>query len=115
MITYFNTEIDKAKSKDPNSSWTVQQVLKVVNATAPMWRPSVQKTSPELRFSYEEESSAEQFFVPVVWTLIVSYSDIPWNSEAFALFTPHTPTTTAFGSEDFHNDFQPSTSTGTEV
>lgn len=46
----------------------------------------------ELRFSYEEEESPEQFFVPYVWSLIVSHtqSSIPWTPEAIALFSPVT-------------------------
>lgn len=43
---------------------------------------------PELRFSYEEESSPEGFFVPYIWTLIFSNTTIPWKAAAVALFSP---------------------------
>lgn len=43
---------------------------------------------PELRFTYEEESSPEGFFVPYVWTLIYSNTTIPWRAQAIALFSP---------------------------
>ena len=45
---------------------------------------------PELRFSYEEEAAPEAFFVPYVWSLIVSHTSrtLAWRTEAIALFTP---------------------------
>jgi len=115
LLNYFNTEIDKAKETDPNAAWTVQQVLQVVQSAAPSWRSGNLRSVPELRFTYEEEQSAEQFFVPVVWTLVVSFSGLPWNTDSISLFTPQTPTASALGSEDFHHDLPHSVSNGTEV
>lgn len=43
---------------------------------------------PELHFTYEEETSPEEFFVPYVWTFVVNSSSIAWNSQAIALFSP---------------------------
>ena len=115
MLNYFNKEIDNAKDADPYAAWTVQQVLQVVQAVAPLWTTGNLRSVPELRFSYEEEQSAEQFFVPVVWTLIVSFSDLAWNTDSISLFTPQTPTASALGSEDLHHDLPNSMSNGTEV
>ena len=42
------------------------------------------------RFSYEEEASPQDFFVPLVWSLIVSDSLIPWQHSAIALFASDT-------------------------
>ena len=52
------------------------------------WRPIGLRHFPELHFTYEEESSPEDFFVPYVWTLIVTHTTIPWNSQNIALFAP---------------------------
>ena len=52
------------------------------------WRPIGLRHFPELHFTYEEESSPEDFFVPYVWTLIVTHTIIPWNSQNIALFAP---------------------------
>lgn len=38
------------------------------------------------RFTYEEEATPEDFFVPVVWGLVVSDSLIPWQHATIALF-----------------------------
>lgn len=42
------------------------------------------------RFTYEEEATPEDFFVPLVWSLVVSDSLIPWQHSAILLFTSHT-------------------------
>lgn len=41
------------------------------------------------RFTYEEEATPEDFFVPVVWGLVVSDSLIPWQHAAILLFASH--------------------------
>ena len=38
------------------------------------------------RFTYEEEATPEDFFVPVVWGLVVSETLIPWQHAAISLF-----------------------------
>ena len=39
------------------------------------------------RFTYEEEATPEDFFVPLVWSLVVSDSLIPWQHSAITLFS----------------------------
>ena len=53
-----------------------------------VWRTDKLRRFPELHFTYEEEASPEEFFVPYVWTFVVNNSVIPWNSQAIALFSP---------------------------
>ena len=38
------------------------------------------------RFTYEEETTPEDFFVPLVWSLVVADSLLPWHHAAIALF-----------------------------
>lgn len=43
------------------------------------------------RFVYEEEAQPEEFFVPYVWTLVVTTTSghlVPWNFAAISLLTP---------------------------
>jgi hypothetical protein len=40
------------------------------------------------RFTYEEEQDAEAFFVPLVWSMIVADTALPWRHAAIVLFTP---------------------------
>ena len=55
------------------------------------WRSDGLKHFPELHFTYEEESSPEDFFVPYVWTLTVTNTTIPWNNQNISLFAPVDP------------------------
>jgi hypothetical protein len=52
------------------------------------WRTDRLRRFPELHFTYEEEASPEDFFVPYVWTFVVTHSFVPWNGGAIALFSP---------------------------
>lgn len=52
------------------------------------WQSDRLSKPEELRFTYEEEGTPEDFFVPYVWSLIVSSTTIPWNLHAIALFQP---------------------------
>ena len=52
------------------------------------WQPDRLSKPEELRFSYEEEGAPEHFFVPYIWSLVVSSTTIPWNLHAIALFQP---------------------------
>lgn len=40
------------------------------------------------RFTYEEEQDAEAFFVPLVWSMIVADTALPWRHAAIVLFSP---------------------------
>jgi len=103
-LEYFNSEIDKAKEESPGSDWNVGQMLEVVRSSARSWKTSYLRTITELKFTYEEEQSAEQFFVPVVWTLIVGFSGICWNADSILLFSPQTPTASAIDSEEIFSE-----------
>ena len=113
MLQDFNAEIDKAKVGESSVVWTVSDVLSVLQKVAPIWASSHPTSSQQLRFSYEEESSPEQFFVPVVWTLIVSFAGMPWDPDSITLFSPQTPTVSALDSEDVPTEPMTSTSNGT--
>ncbi len=52
------------------------------------WQSDRLSRQEELRFSYEEEGAPQDFFVPYVWSLVVSSTTIPWNLHAIALFQP---------------------------
>jgi hypothetical protein len=53
------------------------------------WRGDKLRQFPELRFTYEEEASPEDFFVPMVWALVVAHTaSVPWNLQARARRCP---------------------------
>ena len=45
------------------------------------WRGDKLRQFPELRFTYEEEASPEDFFVPMVWSLVVAHTSVPWDPQ----------------------------------
>ena len=49
------------------------------------WRGDKLRQFPELRFTYEEEASPEDFFVPMVWSLVVAHTVVPWNPQVMEL------------------------------
>eukprot|EP00210_Caulerpa_lentillifera_P006855 g6552.t1 len=99
LIQYFNSAIEETKQTDPEGLWDVKKVLELVRAASSSWTTRHLGQIPDLRFSYEEEDSAEQFFVPVVWTLVVSFTGFSWNTDSISLFRPQTPTASAIDSE----------------
>lgn len=54
------------------------------------WQPVNLSPPEDLRFTYEEEEFPEEFFVPYIWSIVVSNTTIPWNLHAIALFQPVT-------------------------
>ncbi|GMH33193.1 hypothetical protein BSKO_01027 [Bryopsis sp. KO-2023] len=83
---FFNARIDEAKDLQPGVNWGVERVLEVVKSSSRSWRTERLRPFPELKFSYEEEQSPEEFFIPLVWTSIVSQSEVPWSMSSIVLF-----------------------------
>lgn len=83
------------------------------------WRTDRLRAFPELHFAYEEEASSEDFFVPYVWTFVVTHTTIPWNPAAIALFSPLSATASSasidMNSLEGNNLMGPRTSNGSEV
>ncbi|MCO5604280.1 hypothetical protein L7F22_058445 [Adiantum nelumboides] len=83
VLAYFNKHLDAQKDKD---EWNVETVLQAILAVTRSWRGEGIKMFPQLQFTYEEDQCSEEFFVPYVWQLVVSYSGIAWNKDTITLF-----------------------------
>ncbi|KAG7668273.1 hypothetical protein KSW81_002169 [Nannochloris sp. 'desiccata'] len=90
VIDHFGRKVDAVVSNE-NENVTAEKVLEVIKTGSMGWRKEKLRTFPELRFSYEEEASPEDFFVPYVWSLIVSSLSIPWTLSAITAFVPVMP------------------------
>ena len=77
-------------------------------ASLRQWRSDGLQQFPELHFTYEEESSPEDFFVPYVWTLVVTHTSIPWNTQNICLFAPFDQ------EEDIETQLQRDSQTGSQ-
>ncbi|EIE20753.1 hypothetical protein COCSUDRAFT_48393 [Coccomyxa subellipsoidea C-169] len=93
-IKYFNDKVESARQAG-GWDWSVEKVLEVVKGSMRGWRADKLRRFPELHFTYEEEASPEDFFVPYVWTQVCNTSGIPWNTQAIALFSPLSATVSA--------------------
>ncbi|CAL8468041.1 g7580 [Coccomyxa elongata] len=93
-IKYFNNKVEAAR-KEGGWDWSVEKVLEVIKGSMRGWRADKLRRFQELHFTYEEEASPEDFFVPYVWTQVCNTSTIPWNSAAIALFSPLSATMSA--------------------
>jgi len=61
------------------------------------WRGDKLRQFPELRFTYEEEAAPEDFFVPMVWALVVAHTaSVPWNLQARARRCSPAPVTSGW-------------------
>jgi hypothetical protein len=81
------------------------------------WRTDKLRKFPELHFTYEEETSPEDFFVPYVWTFVVTHGGIPWHTQAIALFSPLSaaPSTASIDAADATAALARGTSNGSEI
>ncbi len=52
------------------------------------------------RFTYEEEATPEDFFVPLVWSLVVADLMLPWRHSAIVLFAASSGTKSAEDQSD---------------
>ncbi|KAI5064179.1 hypothetical protein GOP47_0020849 [Adiantum capillus-veneris] len=106
VLSHFNTHLDAQKDK---GEWSVETVLQAIVAITRSWRGEGIKMFPQLRFTYEEDQCPEEFFVPYVWQLVVSYSGIAWNKDTITLFSPN-PSLEAGGEDTNLHPFEmPST------
>lgn len=108
--SFFNARIDEAKALQPGVDWSVDRVLDVIRTSSRSWRNDRLRPFPELKFSYEEEQSPEEFFVPLVWSLVVMHSPIPWNTVNTILLTSMLETAPSLDSDSVSLDIPPSSS-----
>ncbi|KAK9806635.1 hypothetical protein WJX73_002684 [Symbiochloris irregularis] len=86
-VSFFNERVEASRQVG-GWEWSVERVLEVIQDALRSWRSDCLKQFPELHFTYEEESSPEDFFVPYVWTLIITHTTVPWNTQNIVLFAP---------------------------
>ncbi|KAK2980650.1 hypothetical protein RJ640_011458, partial [Escallonia rubra] len=93
VLDFFNSRIDAQKV---DGEWSVEKVLEVIIITCRSWRGEGMKMFNQLRFTYEQESHPEEFFIPYVWQLVVSRS---FNPGSINLFPVEQPLDVSYGAE----------------
>lgn len=82
VLDFFNSRMDMQKL---DGEWSVDKVLELINKNCRSWRGEGMKMFTQLRFTYEQESHPEEFFIPYAWRLILSRG-FSFNPGAINLF-----------------------------
>lgn len=88
VLDFFNSRMDAQRMV---GEWSVEKVLQVIINNCRSWRGEGMKMFTQLRFTYEQESHPEEFFIPYVWQLILSHSGFSFSAPAIALFPADLP------------------------
>ncbi|KAL5542027.1 hypothetical protein UlMin_009737 [Ulmus minor] len=88
VLDFFNSRMDSQRT---DGEWSVEKVLQVIIVNCRSWRGEGMKMFTQLRFTYEQESHPEEFFIPYVWQLVLSRSVLGFNPEAINLFPVDLP------------------------
>lgn len=83
VLDFFNSRIDAQKL---DGEWSVEKVLQLIIDYSRSWRGDGMKTFTQLRFTYEQESHPEEFFIPYVWQMVLSHSGFTFNPGSINLF-----------------------------
>ncbi|WVY96118.1 hypothetical protein V8G54_028269 [Vigna mungo] len=83
VLDFFNSHMDAQRE---NGDWSVNEVLQVITVNCRSWRGDGMKMFTQLRFTYEQESHPEEFFIPYVWQLVLSHCGFSFNTGAINLF-----------------------------
>ncbi|KAJ3696118.1 hypothetical protein LUZ60_001495 [Juncus effusus] len=83
VLDFFNSRMDMQQSD--GEEWSVDKVLQVIVITCRSWRGEGMKMFTQLRFTYEQESHPEEFFIPYVWRLVLAHG-YSFNPGAINLF-----------------------------
>jgi hypothetical protein len=76
-VNYFQQKVSEANIKAP----TPEEVAQVIQTASRTWPPNLMKTYPDIKFQYEEEEQASEFFCPYVWSLLYRNTFVYWDEE----------------------------------
>ncbi|KAK4357149.1 hypothetical protein RND71_022759 [Anisodus tanguticus] len=88
VLDFFNSRMDAQKME---GEWSVEKVLQVIIVNCRSWRVDGLKMFTQLRFTYEQESHPEEFFIPYVWQLVLSRSGLNFSPSSIHLFPVDLP------------------------
>lgn len=96
VLDFFNSRMDAQKM---DGEWSVEKVLQVIIVNCRSWRVDGLKMFTQLRFTYEQESRPEEFFIPYVWQLVLSRSGLNFSPSRIHLFPADLPLQDSIGKE----------------
>uniref|UniRef100_A0A5B7BGA3 Dymeclin n=1 Tax=Davidia involucrata TaxID=16924 RepID=A0A5B7BGA3_DAVIN len=96
VLDFFNSRMDAQRM---DGEWSVEKVLQVIIINCRSWRGEGMKMFTQLRFTYEQESHPEEFFIPYVWQLVLSRRSISFNHTSINLFPVDLPVEDSYTGE----------------
>ncbi|GMH08470.1 hypothetical protein Nepgr_010310 [Nepenthes gracilis] len=88
VLDFFNSRMD---AQEMDGEWSVEKVLQTIITNCRSWRGEGMKMFTQLRFTYEQESHPEEFFIPYVWQLVLSNCGFIFNPSKINLFSVDLP------------------------
>ncbi|KAI4342710.1 hypothetical protein MLD38_027301 [Melastoma candidum] len=83
VLDFFNSRMD---SQRIDGEWSVERVLQVIINNCRSWRGEGMKMFTQLRFTYEQESQSEEFFIPYIWRLVLPICGLSFKDNTINLF-----------------------------
>jgi hypothetical protein len=92
-----SANLDSGEKQEGEAAWSVDKVLAHIRTAARGWHGEPLPQLMNLRFTYEQEASPEEFFTPYLWMLLYEHAGISWQGTRIVLFplgstAPETPT-----------------------
>ena len=72
--------------------WSVEAVLSHIRDAGSSWRAERLQPVADLRFTYEQEPSPEEFFTPYIWSVVYERAAVGWDPSRIVLFQVRPPT-----------------------
>lgn len=88
VLDFFNSRMDAQRM---DGEWSVEKVLQVIIINCRSWRGDGMQMFTQLRFTYEQESHPEEFFIPYVWQLVLSRCGFSFSPSIINLFPVDLP------------------------
>ncbi|XP_031097954.1 dymeclin [Ipomoea triloba] len=97
VLDFFNSRMD---AQNIVGEWSVEKVLQIIIVNCRSWRGEGMKMFTQMRFTYEQESHPEEFFIPYVWQLVLSRSGLDFSPSSINLFPVDLPVEDGFAGSD---------------
>ncbi|KAL8234505.1 hypothetical protein R6Q59_020605 [Mikania micrantha] len=101
VLDFFNNRMDAQKL---DGEWSVEKVLQVININCRFWRGDGMKMFTQLRFTYEQESHPEEFFIPYVWQLVITRRGFSFDPSSINLFPVELPVEVSYAPVETNKD-----------
>eukprot|EP01025_Chloroclados_australasicus_P005763 TRINITY_DN11814_c0_g1_i4.p1 TRINITY_DN11814_c0_g1~~TRINITY_DN11814_c0_g1_i4.p1 ORF type:complete len:765 (-),score=80.26 TRINITY_DN11814_c0_g1_i4:953-3187(-) len=87
VAQFFSYKVDEAAQEKKDILNSVEKVHEVITSSSKFWRAGeLQAQFSQLNFAYEEETDSQNFFVPYIWTLGLTFSGLEFDLGNVRLF-----------------------------